>query len=214
MLDNQATSENDRKSRGRGRPSTIDREVVSMAALSLWDAKGLANTSWGDVAEATGVSVRTLVRHFDSKEDLAWVGIPAATARLQRALDSADLVDATADVIRRAVVASLLPLQQRPESGPPWLHTIAAEPTLRAGSAAAHRPWVEAISEFIALRHPAIPAAVRHAIAVGYQVAAFDALLAWADAGASPDAASDVDSTLRWLEFRFDERAGTRHPYL
>ena len=214
VLENPQTSETHRETRGRGRPSTIDREAVSACALALWDAKGLAGTSWGDIAIASGVSVRTLVRHFSSKEDLAWVGIPSATTRLKRALDGADRSDDTADVIRRAVVESLSTLERSRASGPQWLHTIAAEPTLRAGSAAAHRPWVQAIEEFIAFRHPAVFPAVRHAIAVAYQVAAFDALLAWADAGARSDMTSEVDSNLRWLRFDLDEASGPSRPSL
>lgn len=189
--------------RGRGRPSTIDRDAVSIAALELWSERGLADTSWGDIAEATGVSVRTLVRHFDAKEDLAWVGVPSATARLVSALDTTPSGLATVDALRAAVVASIGTLERHRTSGPLWLRAIAAEPTLRATSVTAHAPWIAAIGDFIAARHPEVPASARHGIAIAFEVAAYDALLACAEAGSIGDLAAFVDAELRWLQFDF-----------
>lgn len=189
--------------RGRGRPSTIDRDAVSIAALELWSERGLADTSWGDIAAATGVSVRTLVRHFDAKEDLAWVGVPSATARLASALAEAPAELATVDALRAAVVASIGTLERHRTSGPLWLRAIAAEPTLRATSVTAHAPWIAAIADFIGERHPDVPASARHGVAVAFEVAAYDALLACANAGRLGDLAPFVDAELRWLQFDF-----------
>ena len=72
-----------------GRPSVLDTRAVSAGALRLWADRGFATTSWNDLAEATGISTRTLLRHFSSRSEIAWIGVAPATERLQSALGAA-----------------------------------------------------------------------------------------------------------------------------
>ena len=43
-------------------------------------ARGFEAIGWRDVADRSGVSVRTLMRHCSSGADLAWIGVERSTA--------------------------------------------------------------------------------------------------------------------------------------
>lgn len=80
-------------SRGRGRPSVVDHDAVAEAAILLWTERGYEQTTWRDLAEATGVSERTLLRHFQTRAAIAWTGVDAARERL--AASTAAVIAAT-----------------------------------------------------------------------------------------------------------------------
>ena len=48
------------------------RAAIADAAVALFAARGFAETTMGEVAEAAGVSRRTAYRHFPSKDDLVF----------------------------------------------------------------------------------------------------------------------------------------------
>lgn len=194
-----------RQTSSRGRPSVIDREAIAAVALDLWEQHGLDNVSWADIAGASGVSARTLMRHFSSKEELAWVGVPAATYRLRAALDAADATTPTNDAIRCAILESL---SAHPSFVPRWLHAITREPVILAAAAEAHRPWVDCLSEFLSVRHPQMLPAVRHAIASAWQVATLSALTSWAAQAPDIDPTAAVDPVLRQLQFVLPDAIG------
>lgn len=156
----------------------IDRPVVSAAALRLWSEKGFDCVSWADISTATGVSTRTLLRHFSTKETLAWTGIGPATAALRESLATVDSGDLAQD-LRTAVVRSTTAADADTQAVGHWLQVISSAPTLIATSVEAHREWIEALRSFLAERLPDAPGPVLHGIAVAYQVATFDALLEW-----------------------------------
>ncbi|MFD1321684.1 TetR/AcrR family transcriptional regulator [Micromonospora sonneratiae] len=186
--------------RRRGRPTVLDPEAVGATALELWAERGYDATNWDDIAAATGISVRTLMRHFPSKAALAWVGVPAATRRLTAAFDSQPLDVPLPVVLRTAVAASVSddPLVRR--SGGHWMRVVAAEPELSTASARAYAPWTDALAEEIARRRPGAPEAIYQAIAITYREAAHAALRDWARNGAHESPAHAVDVVLRWLD--------------
>ncbi|GAA2364144.1 TetR/AcrR family transcriptional regulator [Saccharopolyspora halophila] len=185
----------------RGRPSVLDRAAVATATFRLWTERGYDAVSWRDISEATGVSVRTLVRHFAHKSDIAWVGVPAATRRLRDALENmpADLpVDESA---RRAIVASISDDPMKP-AGTDWIRVVCTEPELAGSAPAAYRPWIDELAGFIARRAPGISPAAATAVASGYQAATFAALVAWGEGRSAGDAAESADEALGWLAVR------------
>ncbi|MGK8507154.1 TetR/AcrR family transcriptional regulator [Nocardia asiatica] len=187
-------------SRGRGRPSVLDTSAVAESALRLWSERGYASTSWSDLARATGISTRTLLRHFSSRSEIAWLGVQPATARLQDALDNAPRSGEPSVVIRSAIVESVSHEPRVRRVAPDWLRLISSEPELAATAPLAYRPWIETLARYIASRLPDAPAAICRALATAYQAAAFAALIEWADAGADGDCADAVDEMLRWMD--------------
>ena len=140
--------------RGRGRPSVIDSGAVAEAAFKLWRERGFAETSWADLAEATGVSARTLLRHFHTKADIAWIGVAYATERLRGALEKTSAADSLADAIRTGVVSSVSHHPRVQRVNPAWLRLIADEPELLAMAPRAYRPWIDELAAFIGRRVP------------------------------------------------------------
>jgi AcrR family transcriptional regulator len=193
--------------RGRGRPRVLEPEVVAEAAFRLWAERGYAATSWTDLSEATGISTRTLLRHFAAKSDIAWVGVGSATLRLRTSLaevpDSVPLTEA----VRSAVVDSVSRTPRVQRVSPAWLRLISGEPELAGMSQTAYRPWIDELAAYIQRRNPAAPAAIARALATAYQAAAFAALVEWANGGAHGEPADSVDSMLRWLDIHAPESA-------
>lgn len=188
----------------RGRPISVDRMTVAESALSLWQRHGFEKVTWREIASAAGISQRTILRHFSSKEDLAWVAVPYATERLQDSLDAASQQTPTGAALAEAVRESLQALTEHLESGPAWVQLISSEPALRASASIAYQPWIGAIAAFISERHPELPGATARGIAAAYQSTAFDALLEWVDADpAQSDPIPGVLNALRWLSFSF-----------
>ncbi|MFD7660174.1 TetR/AcrR family transcriptional regulator [Actinosynnema sp. NPDC059797] len=131
-------------SRGRtGRPPLTERRKaetrleIARAAVRLFAARGVAATSAEDVAEAAGISVRTLWRYFPAKEDcvqpLFTAGIEAV-ARLLRGWRAGDEVTDLLDEAARdggtgrADVPAMLAL----------IRLVPTEPALRAVWLRAH----------------------------------------------------------------------------
>lgn len=56
----------------RGRPVEIDPDHLERVAIKLFEDKGYEAVSAAEIAEAAGVSRRSLFRYFPSKASLAW----------------------------------------------------------------------------------------------------------------------------------------------
>lgn len=194
------TGANTQTRRGRGRPTVLVGEAVVTAAFELWNEKGFAETSWADLAAATGVSTRTLMRHYSSKHEIAWQGVMPATKRLRTALAATPDTVPTATAIRRAIVESVTHRPQMSTLSVAWLTLITTEPELAVMAPRAHRPWIEELAAFLATRLPDAPAPVCRALAATYESAAFAALTEWAADGAVGDPADAVDAVLQWID--------------
>lgn len=179
----------------------LDRAAIATETFRLWTERGYHDVGWKDIAEATGVSVRTLVRHFARKSDIAWIGVPIATRRLRDALDDTPVDAPVSDAIRRAIVASISDDPMTP-AGPDWIHLVCAEPEIAGAAPTAYRPWIAELARFIDHRVPGITPAAATALASGYQAATFAALVAWSESGSHERAAAAADEALTWLSVR------------
>ncbi|MHB1539240.1 MAG: mycofactocin system transcriptional regulator [Solirubrobacteraceae bacterium] len=135
-----------------GRPRTTSREQVAGVALRLFVERGFEASTISDIAAAVGVSRRTILRYFDSKNDIVWgsfdENLEALRARLARAPPRQPVVAA----VREAVVAfndygeSVMPeLRDR-------MHLITTVPTLQGHSMRRYSSWCAVIAEFVATR--------------------------------------------------------------
>ncbi|MDH6280432.1 AcrR family transcriptional regulator [Prescottella agglutinans] len=196
--------------RGPGRPSVLDAESVAEAALRLWSERGYAATGWHDLSEATGISTRTLIRHFSSKAAIAWVGVGAATERLRAGLDAATDDTPLAEAIRTAVVSSVSHEPRIRHASREWLQLISHEPEIAAMASVAYRPWIDELASYIHGRLPEAPPAICQALATAYQAAAGAALSEWALSGADTEPADAVDAMLRWMDVHAPIPSGDR----
>lgn len=183
------------RQRGAGRPTVIDRDAVAAAALEVWSHQGVSATTWADLALATGVSVRTLMRHFPAQSDIAWVGVPAAVDRLQNALDAAPADLEPMDALRRGIIASVIDPASDAHATETWLAVVAEEPLLRAASTHAWRPWTAVIAGHLERCAPAAAPALCAALAAAVQAATVTALLE-----ASADRFATLEAALRAID--------------
>jgi AcrR family transcriptional regulator len=164
----------------RGRPSVVDHIEVFDTALDLWQRVGYSAVTWTDLAKSTGISIRTLQRHFPTKADIAWVGVTASTERLQACLDSCPPDAPVHECIQQAVRASLSEQELIQRHGPKWLQVIAEIPELTATASTGYRPWTNALAEFIATRRPQLSSVLCQAVAQTVQTIVFAAMIDWA----------------------------------
>lgn len=191
-------SNSDASAPQRGRPTVLDRAAIATETFRLWTERGYDDVGWKDIAEATGVSVRTLVRHFAHKSDIAWVGVPSATRRLRRALDEMPTDVPVSEAVRRAIVASISDDPMSP-AGPDWIRVVCTEPEIFGTAPTAYRPWIAELAGFIERRVGGITPAAATALASGYQAATFAALVSWSESGAHDRDAAAADEALSWL---------------
>ena len=92
-------------SRTRGRPVEIDAARLSRVAVELFAERGYDEVSAAEIAEAAGISRRSLFRYFPTKADLVWDGFHDRLEILSVALLDAGNLVPTAAVIH-AVLAS------------------------------------------------------------------------------------------------------------
>ncbi|WP_217131767.1 TetR/AcrR family transcriptional regulator [Leucobacter chinensis] len=183
----------------RGRPSVINRDAIGEVAFRLWDEQGFAATTWRDISEASGVSVRTLTRHFNSQLDLVSMGVDAAAERLNTALAEAPS-DAPLDTLLRELVTQAVAVDTQTGNIPLiWQRVLSAEPLLRSAFRTVSESWTAELAGAITERSPNIPATTARAIAAALHAAASSALLDWAMAGGNGDAAEAVADALSWI---------------
>jgi AcrR family transcriptional regulator len=72
--------------RTRGRPVEIDPARLSRTAVELFAKRGYDDVSAAEVADAAGVSRRSLFRYFPTKADLVWYGFEGVLEVLSVAL--------------------------------------------------------------------------------------------------------------------------------
>jgi AcrR family transcriptional regulator len=117
--------------RGPGRPVEADPEAIALTALRLFAARGIDEVTMAEVADAAGVSRRTLYRWFPSKGALVWGGAAEADERFEAAwAASADMT--LFDRVRAGYEASLAPLGPEPDATRLRLRLIDSSPALAA----------------------------------------------------------------------------------
>jgi AcrR family transcriptional regulator len=165
--------------RQTGRPVTIDPEEVSLVAVRLFDERGFDAVSMNDVAEAAGVSRRSLFRLFPTKSALVWGGLDEFIDRFEAALASTD-ASATAN-------ASLIDAYVRAAAFAPELvevtrlrlRVIDANPGLANDGAARVAAMTRSVSSFIAERDGDDPDGLAVTVRANVIAAAGSAALTW-----------------------------------
>ena len=134
----------------RARRRAVTRQDIADAALELFERKGYENTTVEQIAEASGVSLRTFYRYCSSKDDALTSGLttgPATLATAVRAHPGLPFVEA---VITAFVAVSETEARRRE------LRLIINTPALRAAWLAAGREAQDDLIEVILERSPTL----------------------------------------------------------
>ena len=165
----------------------------------MFAERGFDETTVDDIADALGVSRRTLFRYFASKNDMVWGDFDWVLARLRRCLDATDSDQPLHEALRGAVVESnRYEDEQLPELRI-RMRLITGVPALQAHSTLRYAEWRAVIADFVAARvgckeSDLLPQTVAHA-ALGTSMAAF---LVWVD-DPSSDLVANLEQAYRLL---------------
>lgn len=190
--------------RSPGRPVEADPDAIALTALRLFDERGVDAVTMSEIAEAAGVSRRTLFRWFPSKAALVWGGTVEAEDRFEVAWPAAS-GGTLLEHIRTAYTASLAPLGDEPEITRLRLRLIDDHPDVFAWGADVRGHMVRQLETLIAddlglargeLRATALAAAVAGA--------AYAALVWWARSDDARTPADVLDDALAALRGAFE----------
>lgn len=70
-----------------GRPQIADPDAIALIAVGLFAERGFDAVTMDDIAAASGISRRTLFRHFATKSDLVWRDFFATYERISRRME-------------------------------------------------------------------------------------------------------------------------------
>ncbi|GAA1775526.1 TetR family transcriptional regulator [Agromyces lapidis] len=181
----------------RGRPVEVDPEALAAVALALFDERGFDEVTMAEVADAAGVSRRTLFRYYPSKPDLVWGGFDEAIARFEASL-GAEGTKPSVTALHRAYVAmaefppELLGVTRQ------RLRIIDAHPAVLAHGLAKFGAVHELLEPYLGER-----GSLRaHLLADLYLTTGFSAMRWWARSGTGTPAEA-VDAALSLLEGEF-----------
>lgn len=129
------------------------RRQVAEALLRTVARKGLAKTTFADVADELGASVGLVQRYFRSKADLLRFGVEYLYKRAEERMDAVELVPPVRDLLFR-ITRTLLPLdEERRLELSVWLEFLPAtanDPEMAELHRATTRQLVDGLAEGLA----------------------------------------------------------------
>jgi len=135
-----------------GRRRSTTPEHITDVALELFTARGFAEVSVDDVAQAAGISRRTLFRYYASKNAILWGDFDAHLAHLQDLLDNVDPKVRMGEALRTALLASNTFDECETVRHRQRMRVILETAELQAYSMTMYAGWREVIAGFVAHR--------------------------------------------------------------
>ncbi|OBG75121.1 mycofactocin system transcriptional regulator [Mycobacterium sp. E2462] len=133
------------------RRSTTPLQITDVA-LALFAAHGFAEVSVDDVAQAAGISRRTLFRYYASKNAIPWGDFDDHLAHLQDLLDHVDPRVGPGAALRSALLAFNTFDESETARHRQRMRVILQTPELQAYSMTMYAGWREVIAGFVAHR--------------------------------------------------------------
>src|SRR5271166_5347566 len=135
---------------GRRRTTTPDH--ITDVAIELFTARGFAEVSVDDVAQAAGIARRTLFRYYASKNAILWGDFDAHLAHLQELLDSVNPKVALSEALRGALLAFNTFDECETVRHRQRMRVILETAELQAYSMTMYAGWREVMAGFVAQR--------------------------------------------------------------
>ena len=161
-----------------GRPEVTSVGDIERAAFSLFGARGFDGTTLDDIAQAVGVSRRTLFRYYPSKNDIPWGQFDETLAGFRSLLHAMPDDLPLPEQVRRAVIA----FNDFPAEAQPGhllrMRLILETPALQAHSWLRYAAWRAEIAAHVAARSgltadAVLPRTVGH-VALGLSLTAYE----------------------------------------
>ncbi|GAA1399540.1 TetR family transcriptional regulator [Kitasatospora putterlickiae] len=174
-----------------GRPTLTQRRrestrlEIAQAAAELFAARGAEATTAEEIANASGISLRTFYRYFSEKEDAVAPLLAAGGERWVRlfAESASDLP--VREALERSAAESLSPLDERDGEAMRWTRELLRDPRLASVWQRVHADSEERLRAAIADRCPPGTDALEIRLAAAAATAAIRvALEQWAVSGA------------------------------
>lgn len=191
----------------RGRPEATSHAEIEQAAFTLFAERGFARTTLDAIAEAVGVSRRTLFRYYQSKNDIPW-------GQFDRTLDHFRdlLADQPDDLpVHQAIHRAVVEFNRFPvDAHPPHrerMRLILTTPELQAHSVLRYAEWRQVIAEDVARRTGTlatdlVPQVAGH-VSLAISLSAYEHWLADSRAGDS-DLLEVIDGAMTGLKSYLD----------
>ncbi|MEZ0349557.1 mycofactocin system transcriptional regulator [Mycobacterium sp. pR1184] len=135
---------------GRRRSTTPDH--ITDVAIALFTARGFAEVSVDDVAQAAGISRRTLFRYYASKNAILWGDFDSHLAHLRELLDTVGPRVPLGEALRAALLAFNTFDDSETVQHRQRMRVILQTAELQAYSMTMYAGWREVIAEFVARR--------------------------------------------------------------
>jgi mycofactocin system transcriptional regulator len=140
-----------------GRPEATSHHAIEQAAFRLFAERGFDATTLDAIAEAVGVSRRTLFRYYRSKNDIPWGQFDRTLESFRQILRDLPQDRPTHEIVQQGV---LVFNEFDAAADPPHrdrMRLILETPTLQAHSVLRYSEWREVIAEYVAERHVLLP---------------------------------------------------------
>ncbi len=172
-----------------GRPRTIDPVAIIHTATRLMYRQGYANTTMQQVAEASGISRKSLFVYFPTKSDLIWASFAEYAEGMRTDLQDTDPgTDQPLHAIAEAIIAGVGRALSSAQTQKLKIEMIETDQELSAYGEVHSLTWRAAISDFLHPRFTDNPA-LANALAYGFWDAQWSALHRWRASDApSPEA--------------------------
>ena len=138
--------------RSAGRPPATDHGAIERIAFDLFETNGFEQTRTLDIAQAAGISRRTLFRYFPTKNDIPWGRFDEGLDELRATLRRTDATLPLGAALQEGIVAfnSFDPEQLGQHVR--RMRIIFSTPELQAHAALKYAAWRRVVAEFVAWR--------------------------------------------------------------
>ncbi|MBA2349966.1 MAG: TetR family transcriptional regulator [Solirubrobacterales bacterium] len=176
-------------------------DLVS-AALVLFTERGFDATTMEDVADAAGVSRRTLYRYFPRKDDLVFAAPAGWLGEWDAVIADRRPQEPLYAVMRRGARAVAQQIAADPEPVLTSSRISRTTPSLQPRLEASNREWRERIAALVGAEIGADPATdARCTVTAGAIMGAIDGMLkAWTASAGKRDPVKMTDDVMRRLE--------------
>jgi AcrR family transcriptional regulator len=157
----------------RERKKQQTREALMRAAFALFAERGYDATTLADIADAAGVSTRTIFAYFPSKEDIVFCGFESMREALAEALASRPADQDALGALRDFIVSSA---HEKTDADQRLEQVIAADETLRSHKRARIADFQDLLAAAIAEDLGSGPDDLRPQVAAASLTAAFEVL--------------------------------------
>ena len=186
----------------RARRAQRTRAEVYEAAIPLFHKHGFDDTTMAQVADAAGVSRRTLYRHFATKDDILFERPRRWLAVLDAVLDQRRPDEPLRDLVRRGLIAVAEAVADDATMVLAGYAILASTPSLAGRHGRSDQQWVNRYLELLA---PEVQAAGGHThdvlVTAMALVAAQNAvIITWANDHPNTDAVTLMQQTLDQLD--------------